>query len=155
MLNIQNTTAAIQGNTILNRGLLDLGGIAVPNALMANNAIESKERFANTGIYFVLAFLSPFITLPLSNKFAMSKIFKITKNFNSNENHLIRLSNKYLKGSVEEMKKGISELSDHLLKDKKINVDGFKGVLEKLKGREEELRQQLIKAKSSVWGSDF
>ncbi len=155
MTNINNLTSTIQGNTILNRGLLDLGGVALPNAMMSNNSIEGRERLGNSSIYFVLAFLTPFVTLPLSNRFALSKMFKATKSFGSEENHLMRLSNKYLSGTVNDMKKGIHELSEHLLKDKKIDVKGFKGVLNDFKGKEEELRQKLIKAKSAVWGSDF
>ncbi len=155
MLNLNNVTSTIQSNTILNRGLLDVGGVAVPNSIMSNNSVESSERAVNSGMYFILAFLTPFVTLPLTNRFALSKLFKVTKNFSSEENHLIRLSNKYLTGTAEDMKKGISELSDYLLKHKKIDVNGFKSVLDKFKGREEELRQKLVNAKSSVWGSDF
>ncbi len=154
MLNFYNATAGIQENTILNRGIMDLGGYSIPSAIMANNPVERKERLTKSTIYFIIAFLSPLITLPISNKFALSKLFKITENYGSSENEIIKLSNKYLNGSVKKMIGGIKELSEDLLKKKK-DVKGFDTLLERYKGRENLLRKKLIKAKNTIFASDY
>ncbi len=79
-----NATSEIQENTILNRGILDLGGIALPQTIMSNNKDEAIERGVTSGLYFVLSFLTPYILLPIFNKKALSST-KIIKNFESNE----------------------------------------------------------------------
>ncbi len=154
MLNLYNTTSRIQENTVFNRGIMDLGGVALPQAAMANNHVEAVERSAKSFFYFFVAFMSPFVTLPLSNKFALSKVFKITKNFNSKENEIIQLSYDYLKGSTQHMIKGIKELSQKLTEKDK-NFKGFDTILQKYKGKEELLKEQLVKAKTNVFGSDY
>ena len=37
-------TTTVQENTLLNRGLLDIGGCAIPQAIMSNNKDEAIEK---------------------------------------------------------------------------------------------------------------
>lgn len=61
-------TAQVQENTLLNRGLLDLGGIAVPQMIMSNNKDEKIERGITQGLYFVTSFVAPYLLLPFFSK---------------------------------------------------------------------------------------
>ena len=45
---IYNITAQVQENTVLNRGLLDIGGYAIPQIIMSNNKDEKIERCENS-----------------------------------------------------------------------------------------------------------
>ena len=39
-------TQKVQENTLLNRGIVDIGGCAIPQAIMSNNKDEAIERFS-------------------------------------------------------------------------------------------------------------
>lgn len=47
-----NLTSNVQNNTLLNRGLVDIGGCAIPQALMSNNRDEAIERASMSAFYF-------------------------------------------------------------------------------------------------------
>ncbi|MCQ2740233.1 MAG: hypothetical protein MJ237_08430 [bacterium] len=63
-----NLTSTIQNNMFLNRGLIDIGGIAIPNAVMANNQVEAKERFSKSLIFTILSLGFPIVAAPFINK---------------------------------------------------------------------------------------
>ena len=110
LINFKNgglSTAAtfLEENVLLNKALLD-ASVDVPFICLANNKIERKERLRRVLVNYTLVFLSPLITLPLTNRLAMKHIAKMTPKFMSKESNLIQLSNKYLKNK-ELTKEGI------------------------------------------------
>ena len=50
-----NVTSNIQTNMILNKGILELGGFAVPSVIMANNKVEAREKAERSGLSFSIA----------------------------------------------------------------------------------------------------
>lgn len=151
-MSLFNVTSTIQNYTILNRGLMELGGVAVPQAIMANNDVERKERISKSALFFSATFLSPFLMLPLLNKAGL-KAFKISKN--SHENQIIQLSNKYLDGNLTNMKEGIKELSEDLKASKLFKNADFSRFLKMDDKELETVRKKLIKAKNSIFSADF
>lgn len=138
--------AFLEENVMLNKALLD-ASVDVPFVCLANNKIERKERFRRVATNFALCFLSPFITLPLTNRLAMKHIAKMTPKFMSKEANLIQLSNKYLKNK-ELTKEGIELLS------KEKNTD-YSEIVKKFDGDYEQIRKKLINAKNAVLSFDF
>jgi len=130
----------------LNKAVLDLS-IDVPLVALANNSTERKEKLRRVSIGWTLAFLTPLITLPVTNRLALKYIAKLVKSPISKENRLIRLSNKYLVNS-NETQKGIESLS------KKYKTD-FSEVIKNANGNYEKIRQKLINAKMSVLSFDY
>lgn len=106
---IVNATSYIEDRVLLNKALLD-GAKDISFVVNSNNRNESEERFIRSAIAWSTAFLTPFITLPVTNRLAMKLVGKLTKSYFSKENNLIELSNRYL-SSVDSLKKGIEELS--------------------------------------------
>lgn len=150
-LNFKNAgiaTAAsfLEENVMLNKALLD-ASVDIPFVCLANNRIERKERFRRVATNFVLCFLTPFVTLPLTNRLAMKHIAKMTPKFMSKEANLIQLSNKYLKNK-ELTKEGIELLS------KEKNTD-YSEIIKKFGGDYEKMRTKLINAKNSVLSFDL
>jgi hypothetical protein len=99
----------------------------------------------------VTCFLSPFLTLPLSNKFAMRHIAGVTKKYSYKAdplNHLVKLSNKYL-GKGADIQSGVKSL----LEKHKINTTTSE--IFKNAGGTEKFRQKIINAKLSVLASDL
>ena len=75
---------------------------------MANNDTERKEKNRRYLINYVIIWLTPFVTLPLSNRFAMRYIGKLTKKFWSNNHKAMHISNEFLKDAdsmMNELKK--------------------------------------------------
>lgn len=139
-------TAYIEERLPLNKAILD-ASVDVPIVLSANNKVERRERFNRAAIGWTIAFASPYITLPLTNKLAMKHIAKLSKSFNAKESKLIRLSNDYL-GSTQKTKEGIELLSKELKTD-------FSEALKAAGGDYEKVRQKLLNAKNAVLGFDF
>lgn len=73
-----NVTAGVERNSMLNRAIIDVGGV-MPWLLMCNNKDERRERTADLLLFFSLAFLAPVLTVPAANRFAMKHISKRTK----------------------------------------------------------------------------
>ena len=132
---------------LLGKAVLDVTALDAPQIIMANNAQERREKFNKASFSFALGYLSPLVTLPLTNRLAMKHIAKLTKNFFAKDSNLIQLSNKYLVNK-EETKKGIELLS------KKLKTD-YKPLLDKVGGDYEILRKKLINAKNSVLAFDL
>ena len=108
--NFYNVTQELNSSVMLSRAVIDLFGCDIPWAVMANNKQERKERIRKAGSFYIVAWLSPFLTLPLSNRLSAKYVGKLTKNFWSNNHKVLHLSNSYLKNS-EDMIKGLKLLS--------------------------------------------
>lgn len=154
-----NITAQIQENTLLNRGLLDVGGIAIPQMMMSNNKDESIERGVMEAIYFVSSFVAPYAMLPLFNRSFLLKQ-GIVKNFKNNEKRIIEVSKNYLTKDANFMIEGIRKTAEKLELDarkngKNINIKkDFENILNRFSNKEE-LRNKLIMAHENVLFSDF
>lgn len=143
---IATAAAFLEENVMLNKAMLD-ASVDIPFVCLANNRIERKERFRRVATNFILCFLTPFVTLPLTNHLAMKHIAKIIPKFMSKEANLIQLSNKYLKNK-ELTKEGIKLLS------KEKNTE-YSEIIKKFGGDYEKIRKNLINAKNSVLSFDF
>lgn len=154
-----NTTGKIQENTLLNRGLLDIGGMLIPQMIMSNNKDESIERFNMSGIYFLNSFLAPYIMLPFFNKTFLRRS-GIVKNFSNNERKIIEVSKKYLTKGSDYLIEGIRETAIKLEKDaakkgKTISLkQDFENILNRFSNKDE-LKSKLLKAHENVLFSDF
>lgn len=152
-VNLYNTTAEIQKNTLLNRGIIEVGGVNIPQIMMSNNKDEAIERSIMQVLYFSMSFLSPFILLPFFNKNAL-KSTGIVKNFNNSEKRILEVSKKYLTGTEDEMISGIRKTAKELSnKDKNIDSD-FENILNRFNNKDE-LRQKLIKAHEKILRNDY
>lgn len=157
---LYNLTNQIQENTLLNRGLLDVGGLAVPQIIMSNNKDEQVERGVMETIYFISSFMAPYVILPIFNKTFLSRN-GIVKDFTNNERKIIEVSKKYLVKDAKFMIDGIRETAKAIeheaeKRGKKIAVStDFEKVIARFKGKENELKHKLIKAHEGVLFSDF
>lgn len=142
-----NTASKIESNILLNKGITDIGGFVVPQAIMSNNKDESIERVFKSSLYFIFTFVSPFLLLPLINKHNLNKVIK---NFNPTEKRILEVSKEYLTKDGEYLKKGIKETSKKLFNDE----NKFNSVLEKFPDLEV-LRKKLIDAHTNIHATDF
>lgn len=132
---------------LLGKAFLDVTALDAPQIIMANNSQERREKFNKASFSFILGYLSPLVTLPLTNRLGMKYIAKLTKSFVAKDTNLIQLSNKYLV-NAEETQKGIELLS------KKLKTD-YKPIIDKVGGDYEVLRKKLINTKNSVLAFDL
>ena len=152
-INLYNLTSYVQSNTLLNRGLLEAGGVVIPQIIMSNNSNEAFERGALELIYSAIAFLSPLFFLPKFNKYFLKKS-GIVKDFNGVEKKILEVSKKYLTKDAELMIKGINETAHKLDKGKDTHTKAFNKILERFQNKEE-LRQRLLKTHQNIYTSDF
>lgn len=138
--------AFLEENVLLNKALLD-ASVDIPFVCLSNNKIEQKERLRRVSVNYTLCFLSPFLTLPLTNRLAMKYIAKMAPKFMSKETNLIHLSNKYLKNK-ELTKEGIELLSREKETD-------YSDIIKKFDGDYEKIRKNIINAKNAVLSFDF
>lgn len=103
-------TDLMMDNVFLNKTLFDLTGSDIPWVVMANNKEERRERINRASLSIGLIFLPPLLVIPFVNKFAMSKIVKLTSEYSSKNYNAIRLPNKCL-SSAEKTKEGLAELA--------------------------------------------
>lgn len=150
-------TSTIQSNMVMNKGLLELGGYAIPSVIMSNNKVEAREKAERSAALFGISFLAPFALLPVFNKFFL-KHNKITEQFLSQHDKIMHLSKKYLTKDGAYLKEGINEL----LNSKKIshhkNYNEIHSAFQKMLNKfpdTEILRKKLIKTHSQVFMSDF
>lgn len=142
-------TAFIQSNTLLNRGLTNIGGCAIPNAIMSNTKEEALERLSMSALSVTFAFIMPLFLLPKYNKHFLAKN-KIVENFKNNEKRIIEVSKEYLTGTKEKLIEGIKKTG------KELNVEeDFNNILERFKGKEDELKNKLLKTHEQILRSDF
>ena len=161
-----NVTRELDSSVMLSRALIDLCGCDIPWVIMANNNTERKEKSRKLFSAFTIAWLTPFVTLPFSNRFAMKHIGKLTKNFWSNNHKAIHISNEFLKDTKSMMpelrrmaaktdKSPIESVFNKFYPKKKyeqkLNLDEL---LESVNGDEEKLRKKLIRSKNAVFIAD-
>ena len=146
---LYDATAFIQAHTLLNRGLTNIGGCAIPNAIMSNTKEEALERIGMSTLSVTFAFIMPLFLLPKYNKFFLSKN-SIVKNFANNEKKIIQVSKEYLTKHTQTMIKGIRESAKQL----KAEAD-FENILQRFKGKEQDLKTKLLKAHEQILRSDF
>ncbi len=161
-----NITRELESSIPLSRALVDLCGASVPWVIMANNSAERKEKIRKFSFDYIIAYLSPFVTLPLSNRFAMKYIAKLNKNFWSNNHKAIHISNAFLKDADSMMselykmgknmkKNPIESLYYKLNPNKQYNPKlDVEELLKSVGGDKEKLRQKLIRSKNAVFISD-
>ena len=150
-------TTTVQENTLLNRGLLDIGGCAIPQAIMSNNKDEAIERLTGSGLYFAMSICSPFLMLPFLNKHFL-KSNGIVKDFKGLEKHIMQVSKEYLTKDGKYLAEGIRETAIELDKKKKGNGkchQAFENILKRFKGNEDELKEKLINVHKNVLKYDF
>lgn len=174
-------TRQVQENTLLNRGIIDIGGCAIPQAVMSNNKDEGIERFSMSTLYFFMSIVTPFFMLPFLNKRCLSSS-GLVKDFKNAEKEIMQVSKKYLTKDGEFLAEGIKKTGIRLdaaknvkeaqKKNIKLNLfeemerlkkEGVKGehqkafdnILERYKGKEDELREKLINVHKNVFTYDF
>lgn len=147
-------TSNIQNNMVLNKGLLELGGYAIPSVIMANNKVEARERAERSAGLFSVAYLTPLILLPLFNK-SFLKLNKITDKL-ADRSSIILVSKKYLTKDGKYLEEGINELLKSLETKKNYNEikTSLQDILKKFPDKEI-LRKKLIKTHAQVILSDF
>ncbi len=149
-----NMTTKVQENTLLNRGLMDIGGMAIPQALMSNNKDEAIERGTTSGLYFLACFCTPFILMPMFNRHAL-KSNKIVQDLKSNEKRILEVSKEYLTKDGEHLVSGMKKFADELFKEKNIDIrPDFDNIIKRFPDAES-LRKTLLKAHESVLKNDI
>jgi len=178
---IYELTGKVQQNTLLNRGVIDIGGTAIPQALMSNNKDEGIERFTMSSLYFFMSIVTPFFMLPFFNKRFLSSE-GLVKNLKTVEKEIMHVSKRYLTKDGKYLSEGIQktalqldaaklvkdakkkniklDLSSEMLrlKQKGIKLEyqkAFDAILERYKGNENELRKKLINIHKKVFTADF
>ena len=144
-----NVCAAIEYNILLNKGITDIGGFVVPQAIMSNNKDEAAERVFKSMLYFIFTFVSPFLLLPLINKHFLSS-YKIAEKFDNEQKRILEVSKKYLTKDGEYLKEGIRNTAEKLFHDKN-KFDGIMNGYSDL----EELRKDLINVHTKIHAVDF
>lgn len=144
-----NTMANIESNILLNKGITDIGGFVIPQAIMSNNKDESVERVFKSLLYFIFTFISPFLLLPFINKYAL-KSNKILENLSGKEKKIIEVPKKYLTQGTDKMLEGIKKTAQNIFGDE----NKFNPIIEKFTDKEE-LRKKLINTHTEILFTDF
>lgn len=152
---LYNLTSNIQSNMVLNKGLLELGGYAVPSVIMSNNKVEAREKAERSGFLFGISFIAPFLLLPLFNK-GFLKLNKISNKFGGFDDKIMHMSKKYLTKDGKYLEEGMNELLKTFegKNDYKAISTSFQNIINKFPDKEL-LRKQLIKTHTQVFFSDF
>ena len=152
----------LEENVMLNKAVLD-ASVDIPFVILANNKTERKERLRRVSVNYTLCFLSPFISLPLTNKLALKQFTKLIPKFFAKEGSIIEISNKYL-ANKDLLKEGLEKLAEQKnkeLQDKlkrpllKDEITDYSGIVKKFDGNYELIRKKLINAKNAVLSFDF
>lgn len=140
---------------VLNKGLLEIGGYAVPSIIISNNKVEGREKAERSALLFGISFIAPFLLLPICNK-GFLKLNKISDKFGGFDDKIMHLSKEYLTRDGKYLEKGINDLLQTFegQNDYKEISNSFQNILKKFPNREL-LRQQLIKTHTQVFLSDF
>lgn len=144
-----NVMAKVDSNIPLNKGITDLGGFVVPQAVMSNNKDESFERGFKSLLYFVFTFVSPLVFLPLINKKALQSS-KVLDSLKNEQKRILEISKEYLAKDAEYMKKGIKLTAKKLFDDE----NKFNQTIEN-HANPEALRKKLINAHTKIQTADF
>ena len=162
-----NATRELDSSVMLSRALVDACGCTIPWIIMANNKTERKEKSRRFLFDYAIAYMSPFLALPLLNRFSSRYIGKLTKSFWSNNHKAIHISNEFLKDSnsmIKELERMsgktdknpiIEELYNKINPKKKysqkLNIDEL---LQSAGGDKEKLRRKIITSKNTVFALD-
>ena len=92
-----NVTTELNSSVMLSRALVDACGCTIPWIIMANNGTERKEKARRFLFDYAVIYMTPFLTLPFTNRLAMKHIGKLTKNLWSNNHKAVHISNEFLK----------------------------------------------------------
>lgn len=153
--NLYSISSSIQSNATLNRAVMEVGGIEIPFAIMANNRDERIERFIRASFFVTASFVAPVVTMPLLNKFFTKKA-NIIKN--DKEVDILRVSKDFLTKDSSKMEEGFRETAKELqLKDKNKFQDvgkHFNNVLARFPDKEV-LRRELVKTHNKIFLADF
>ena len=144
-----NTMANIESNILLNKGITDIGGFVIPQAIMSNNKDESIERVFKSLLYFIFTFVSPFLLLPMANKYAL-KSNKILDNLSNEQKKILEVPKKYLCKNTDKMLEGIKKTAQNIFGDE----NKFNPIIEKFTDKEE-LRKKLINTHTEILFTDF
>jgi len=150
---LYNTTAYVQNHTLINRGIVTLGGSTVPQCIMSNNKYEAQERAIMGGVYLAASYLTPLMLLPLYNKHFL-KNKGITKSLEGVGKKIIQMPKKYLKPDAD-LKQGLDETAK--LFDKKGGTEHKKAFDEIYARYEnpEKLKKDLLDVHEKVLTTDF
>lgn len=146
---VLNVCAAVESNILLNKGITDIGGFVVPQAIMSNNKDEAAERVFKSMLYFIFTFVSPFLLLPLINKHFLSS-YKIAEKLDNEQKRILEVSKKYLTKDGEHLKEGIKNTAEKLFHDR----NKFDGIINRYSDLEE-LRKDLINVHTKIHAADF
>ena len=153
---------------LLGKAFLDVTALDAPQIIMANNGQERREKFNKASFSFALGYLSPLVTLPLTNRLGMRYVAKLIPKFMSKEANLIHISNKYLKdkdllkegmklleiekNTKKEDKNYLQKFIERFYKDEKTD---YSKIIKQCGGDYELLRKKLINAKNAVLAFDL
>ena len=152
--NLYNTTAYVQNHTLINRGIVTLGGSTVPQCVMSNNKYEAQERAIMGGVYLAASYLTPLMLLPMYNKHFL-KNKGITKSLEDVGKKIIQMPKKYLKPDAD-LKKGLDETAK--IFDKKSGTTEHKKAFDEIYERynnPEKLKKDLLDVHEKVLATDF
>lgn len=135
----------IESKVLINKALIDASA-DIPMVLKANNKDERRERFNRAALCWSIGFLTPFVTLPVTNRLALKFITKTYKSWMGKENNIIQISNRDLR-TVKAMREGLEKLEVKY----KFNLDE---IVQKA-GGDEALRKKLLNAKTAVRMFDY
>ncbi len=159
-----NVTRELDSSVMLSRALIDGCGCTIPWIIMANNKTERKEKARRFLFDYAIAYMSPFLALPLLNRFSSRYIGKLTKSFWSNNHKAIHISNEFLK-DTNSMMKELERMSNKTDKNPIIETlyDKFNSkkkyaqklniyeLLQSAYGNKEKLRRKIITSKNTVF----
>jgi len=159
-------TRELDSSAMLSRSVIDLFGCTIPWIVMSNNSIERRERARKFLFDYAVIYMTPFLTLPFTNRLAMKYVGKLTKNLWSNNHKAIHISNEFLKDTdtmMNELRRmenkttrGPFEVLFNKLYPKKKYEQKIdtENLLKSCNGDKEVLRQKLINSKNAVFISD-
>ena len=153
---VYDLTYNVQKNTLLNRGILEIGGIAIPQVAMSNNKDEAIERAGLSGFFFSLSFLAPLVMLPAINRFFL-KHSGLVKDFRGAEKRILNVSKKYLNGDAQKMVKGIKDTGcelDIAKNTQNKHISAFNAILDRFSDKDD-LRNKLINIHKNIYITDF
>ena len=152
-VSLYNTTAYVQDHTLINRGIVTLGGSTIPQCIMSNNKYEAQERAIMGGVYLVASYLTPIALLPLYNKHFL-KNKGVTKSLNDLGKKIIEVPKKYLKPDAD-LKQGLDETAK--IFDKKGSSE-HKKAFDEIYNRydnPQKLKKDLLSVHEKVLTTDF
>jgi len=151
--NLYNATAYVQDHTLINRGIVTLGGSTIPQCIMSNNKYEAQERAIMGGVYLVASYLTPLMLLPVYNKHFL-KNKGITKSLEGLGKKIIEVPKKYLKPDAN-LKQGLDETAKMLDKNGSFeHKKAFDEIYERY-NNPEKLKKDLLSVHEKVLKTDF